>query len=213
MKIKCIKDVVMSSGDIVFTKGNVYATYYNIYGLCATNDLGIRDHAIKNDNLESFYVEHFSGDLGKIVSSTIPTKLMHTNDPIFLPYRKHVNDAGADLRARIDSSIRLHSGQITKIPTGIAISIPEGYVGIIQPRSGASSEGKLVITGTIDSGYVGEMSMSVFNPVDSNYVVIQAKERIAQLVVVPYLQAEFVQVDELGKGDRGTEGFGSTGRE
>jgi len=141
----------------------------------------------------------------------ILTKLMHTTDPIFLPYRKHTNDAGADLRARIDSSVLLHHGHMLKIPTGIGVSIPEGYVGLIQPRSGASSEGKLVITGTIDHGYSGEMCMNVFNPLDSNYVVINPKERIAQLVVVPYLQTEFVQVDELGESERGTAGFGSTG--
>jgi len=143
----------------------------------------------------------------------IPAKLMGTTDPIFLPYRKHANDAGADLRARIEQPIRLHPLWIAKIPTGITLEIPTGYVGIIQPRSGASSEGKLVITGTIDSDYRGEISMSVFNPTDSNYVVINPKERIAQLVVVPYLQTEFVQVDELGESERGTAGFGSTGKE
>ena len=143
----------------------------------------------------------------------IPTKLMGTTDPIFLPYRKRADDAGADLRARIDSSVLLHHGHMLKIPSGIGVSIPEGYVGLIQPRSGASSEGKLVITGTIDPGYSGEMSMNIFNPFDSNYVVINPKERIAQLVVVPCLQTEFVQVDELGESERGTAGFGSTGKE
>jgi len=57
------------------------------------------------------------------------------------------------------------------------------------------------------------MSMNIFNPLDSNYVVINPKERIAQLVVVPYLQTEFVQVDELGESERGIQGFGSTGKE
>jgi len=146
-------------------------------------------------------------------NAIIPTKLMHTTDPIFLPYRKHPNDAGADLRARIESSVLLHPGHILKIPTGIGVAIPDGYVGLLQPRSGASGEGKLTITGTIDSSYRGEMSMNVFNPLDSNYVVINPKEHIAQLVVVPYLQTEFVQVDELGESDRGTAGFGSTGKE
>lgn len=141
----------------------------------------------------------------------VPTKLTNTTDSIFLPYRKHANDAGADLRARIEQPIRLHPGEIRRIPTGIGISIPEGYVGLIQPRSGASGEGKLVITGTIDAGYTGEMSMNVLNPLDSNYVVINPKERIAQLVIVPYLKAGFEQVDELPESDRGTNGFGSSG--
>jgi len=144
--------------------------------------------------------------------TVISTKLFNTTDPIFLPYRKHTKDAGADLRARIDSPIRLHPGQLYKIPSGIAVEIPPGYVGLLQPRSGASGEGKLTITGTIDSSYRGEMSMNVFNPIDSNYVVVNPKERIAQIIVVPYLQTEFVQVDELGESDRGTAGFGSTGK-
>lgn len=143
----------------------------------------------------------------------IPTKLIGTEDPIFLPFRKHANDAGADLRARIEYTIRLYPGKITKVPSGIGVEIPVGYVGLIQPRSGASSEGKVAIVGTIDSDYRGEMSMNMFCPVDSNYVVINPKERIAQLVVVPYLQTEFVQVDELVESERGTNGFGSTGKE
>ena len=145
--------------------------------------------------------------------AVIPTKLMHTTDPIFLPYRKHANDAGADLRARIDSSVILHPGHMLKIPSGIGVSIPEGYVGLIQPRSGASSEGKLVITGTIDAGFTGEMSMNMLNPLDSNYVVIKPKERIAQIIIVPYLMTDFEQVDELPNSERGSSGFGSTGRE
>lgn len=152
-------------------------------------------------------------DAKKTSINIIPTKLINTTDKTFLPYRKHADDAGADLRARVDSPVYLHPGHMLKIPTGIGVSIPKGYVGLIQPRSGASSEGKLVITGTIDAGYTGEMSMNVFNPLDNNYVVIKPKERIAQLVVVPYLQTEFELVDELPSGERGENGFGSTGND
>jgi len=142
----------------------------------------------------------------------IPTKLINTTDPIFLPQRKYSNDGGADLRARIDKPIRLYPQTIVKIPTGCAVEIPSGYVGLIQPRSGASSVGKLVITGTIDSSFRGEMLMSVINPLDNGYVTIEPGERLAQLVVVPVYLAEFKLVDELGETDRGIKGFGSSGK-
>ena len=142
----------------------------------------------------------------------IPAKLMHTTDPIFLPQRKYPSDGGADLRARIDKPIRLYPQNIVKIPTGCAVEIPSGYVGLIQPRSGASSVGKLVITGTIDSSYRGEMLMSVINPLDNGYVEIEPGERLGQLVIVPVLLAEFKLVDELGETDRGIKGFGSSGK-
>ena len=142
----------------------------------------------------------------------ILTKLINTTDPIFLPQRKYSNDGGADLRARIDKPIRLYPQTIVKIPTGCAVEIPSSYVGLIQPRSGASSVGKLVITGTIDSSYRGEMLMSVINPLDNGYVEIEPRERLGQLVIVPVLLAEFVQVDELSEGERGVRGFGSSGK-
>jgi len=143
---------------------------------------------------------------------TIPAKLMNTTDPQFLPSRKYPNDGGADLRARLDHPMRVYPHEIVKIPTGIAVEIPEGHVGLIQPRSGASSEGKLVITGTIDSNYRGEMLMTVANINDEGYVMIQPFERIAQLVVVPVYIAEFELVDELSESDRGAKGFGSSGK-
>ena len=142
----------------------------------------------------------------------IKAKLMHTTDPIFLPQRKYSNDGGADLRARIDGTIRLYPQTVVKVPTGCAVEIPSGYVGLIQPRSGASSVGKLVITGTIDSSFTGEMLMSVINPLDNGYIEIEPGERLGQLVIVPCLLAEFVQVDELSEGERGVRGFGSSGK-
>ena len=142
----------------------------------------------------------------------IKAKLMNTDDLQFLPTRKYPDDGGADLRARLEHPRRIYSHEILKVPTGIAVEIPEGHVGLIQPRSGASSEGKLVITGTIDSNYRGEMLMTVANINDEGYVVIQPFERIAQLVVVPVYIAEFVLADELSESDRGAKGFGSSGK-
>lgn len=143
----------------------------------------------------------------------VKVKLIGTTDQKFLPCRKYPGDAGADLRARIDHPMRIHPHVLCKIPTGVAVEIPRGYAGLIQPRSGASSEGKLVITGTVDSGFRGEMLMTVVNINDDGYFVIQPGERLAQLVIVPVYLAEFELVDELSETDRGANGFGSTGKD
>lgn len=144
-------------------------------------------------------------------NNIINTKLMNTSDPIFLPCRKHPNDGGADLRARISGKIVLYPQTGCRIPTGIAVEIPEGYVGDVRPRSGAAAEGKVAMYGTIDCGYTGEISLNIFN-ISRVAVTIEPKERLAQLVVLPYLAAEFNPVDELSKSDRGENGFGSTGK-
>lgn len=149
----------------------------------------------------------------KPIIGPIKTKLMNTTDHQFLPSRKYQGDGGADLRARLDKPVRLYPHEIYKVPTGIAVEVPPGHVGLIQPRSGASSEGKLVITGTVDSNYRGEMLMTVININDEGYFVIQPGERLAQLVIVPVYIAEFELVEELSETDRGANGFGSTGRD
>ena len=141
----------------------------------------------------------------------IKTKLINTTDQQFIPTRKYPKDAGADLRARIDQSIVLHPEKSVKIPTGIAVEIPEGYVGDVRPRSGAAVEGKLTISGTIDSNYRGEISLNVLNVSDKT-LTIEPGERLAQLVILPYLSTDFEQVDELTESDRGVNGFGSTGK-
>lgn len=138
-------------------------------------------------------------------------KLVNTDDPIFEPTRKYPSDAGADLRARIDKPILLHPEKNLKIPTGVAVEIPEGFVGDVRPRSGVAVEGKLTISGTIDSNYRGEIHLNVLNVTDKT-LIIEPKERLAQLVVLPYLIASFDRVDKLSETDRGLDGFGSTGR-
>ncbi len=141
----------------------------------------------------------------------IKTKLINTTNPQFLPSRKYPNDAGADLRARIDQQIILHPEKNVKIPTGVALEIPEGFVGDVRPRSGAAIEGKLTISGTIDSNYRGEIHLNVLN-VSGKTLTIKPGERLAQLVILPYLATGFELVEELSKTDRGVKGFGSTGR-
>jgi dUTP pyrophosphatase len=141
----------------------------------------------------------------------IPVKLMHTEDQIYLPVRKLTGDAGADLRARLDSPKILLPNHKELIPTGIALEIPPGYVGDVRPRSGAAKDGKVAIYGTIDSNYRGEIHVNVENR-SNGLVSIEPMERIAQLVIIPYLAVDFELVSELSQSERGSQGFGSTGR-
>lgn len=138
-------------------------------------------------------------------------KLMNTDNPIFAPMRKYLGDAGTDLRARIDQTLLLHPEKCVKVPTGLAVEIPEGYVGDVRPRSGAAAEGKMALYGTIDSNYRGEIHLNILN-VSDRTLEIEPCERLAQLVILPCLFASFQQVDELSETDRGQNGFGSTGR-
>lgn len=141
----------------------------------------------------------------------IKAKLMNTDDPQFMPFRKREDDAGADLRARINEPFLLHPETNIKIPTGIALEILPGYMGDIRPRSGAAFEGKITISGTIDSNYRGEIHLNVTNDTDRT-LTIEPMERLAQIVVIPYLACEFELVEELSESDRGSRGFGSSGK-
>ncbi|HUX40812.1 MAG TPA: dUTP diphosphatase [Rectinemataceae bacterium] len=121
--------------------------------------------------------------------------------------------AGADLRARVDEPIVLAPGERRAIPTGLAMSIPEGFEAQVRPRSGlALREGLTCINspGTIDADYRGEIKVPMVN-LGQAPVTIRDGDRIAQLVVAPVVRASFVRVCELDETVRGEKGFGSTG--
>ena len=122
-------------------------------------------------------------------------------------------DAAADLPARHDTEIK--SGERALVPTGFAVAIPDGYCGLVLPRSGlALSNGLTVLNtpGLIDSGYRGELQVILFNSGDET-VPINRGQRIAQLLVLPVPALNFDLVDELppSPDERGTAGFGSSG--
>ncbi len=128
------------------------------------------------------------------------------------PRRAHEGDGGVDLRARVSAT--LEPGERALVPTGIAVAIPVEYAGLVVPRSGlAIREGIGVVNapGLIDAGYRGEVQVVLINH-GSEPVTIERGERIAQLVVVPVIVDDFVEVDELPDSTRGAGGFGSTGR-
>jgi dUTP pyrophosphatase len=129
-----------------------------------------------------------------------------------IPVYGKPGDAGADLVSERD--VVLGSGQTILVPTGTFIEIPEGYVGLVHPRSGlAANHGITVLNapGTIDSGFRGEIQVILHNS-GGHAVPISKGMRIAQLVIQEFVTAKFVQVDELSDTERGDGGFGSTGK-
>lgn len=131
-----------------------------------------------------------------------------------VPEYAHEGDAAFDLRADDDAYIQAGEWQV--IGTGISVEIPEGYAGLVLPRSGlATKQGLTVINspGLVDSGYRGEVKVPLLNANRTVGREVRKGERIAQMMIVPFERAEFAKVDELGDSERGSGGFGSTGTE
>ena len=121
--------------------------------------------------------------------------------------------AGADLYALMDAPLTLEAGQTALVHTGLAVEIPEGFVGLVCARSGLATKRGLAPAnkvGVIDSDYRGEVMVALHNH-GTEAQTIEQGERIAQLVLVPYLTAAYEQADSLTDTDRGAGGFGSTG--
>lgn len=131
-----------------------------------------------------------------------------------IPTRGSLDAAGYDLYAHLDSdSISLNSGETYMVGTGIAVEIPSGYFAAIFARSGIASKRSLRpanCVGVIDSDYRGEIKVPLFNDSDKEQV-LEKNERVAQMVIMPYLNVTFNLVEELSSTDRGQGGFGSTG--
>ena len=139
-------------------------------------------------------------------------QVLITGDPDLLPTYARAGDAGADLRASENGAIP--AGNRAIVPTGVSIALPDGYVGLVHPRSGlAAKHGITVLNtpGTIDSGYRGEIKVILLNTGVEDFVY-ERGERIAQLVLQKYEKAEFVSVEQLPQTERGEDGFGSSGR-
>lgn len=134
---------------------------------------------------------------------------------ISAPKYQTVGSAGMDLSAAIDEDILIKRGETVLVPTGIAIALPDNNsVAYIYARSGLSIKHGVMLAngvGVIDSDYRGEIKVGLINLGEEDYV-IKKGDRIAQMVFAPVLIAETVQVEELPDTDRGTGGFGSTGR-
>ncbi|MEJ1087453.1 dUTP diphosphatase [Microbacterium sp. Mu-80] len=129
-----------------------------------------------------------------------------------VPHYAHPADAGADLVST--EAVRLEPGERALIGTGVRIALPEGYAAFVVPRSGlAAKHGITVVNspGTVDAGYRGEIKVSLLNTDSKEAYDVAVGDRIAQLIVMPVVQARFEPVEALPDSVRGDGGFGSTG--
>ena len=128
-----------------------------------------------------------------------------------VPVRAYDGDAGLDLSAC--ERVELAPGERALVPTGLAVAIPDGYAGFVQPRSGlAAKHGVSIVNtpGLVDSGYRGELLVILLNTDEREPFVVEPGMRIAQLVVLPVPELDLVEVDELPASERGVRGFGSS---
>jgi dUTP pyrophosphatase len=143
---------------------------------------------------------------------TIDVMIKRLDKSVELPSYAYTGDAGLDLRA--SESVTIEPLKRVLIPTGLAIAIPEGYAGFVQPRSGLALKLGLSIANTpglIDSHYRGELKIIAVNLDTQSTIAIEKGERIAQLVIQQVPKVTLVEVDELDETDRGQGGFGSSG--
>lgn len=140
-------------------------------------------------------------------------KLKRFTETAILPTYGSAQAAGADLYADTVSSIMIKPHETVLIGTGIGVALPQGFVGLLFARSGLATKKGLAPAnkvGVIDADYRGEIKVALHNH-SEKAVTIEAHERIAQFVMVPYVQAEYEEVEELDETVRGVGGFGSTG--
>lgn len=145
------------------------------------------------------------------LSMTETVSVLIVADPELMPAYAQPGDAGCDLRASEATVVPARSRTLVK--TGVSIALPDGYVGLVHPRSGlAAKHGITVLNtpGTIDAGYRGEIMVTLYNSTDVDFPIARL-DRIAQLVIQQFSKAEFIQVEKLPESHRGEAGFGSTG--
>jgi dUTP pyrophosphatase len=150
----------------------------------------------------------------RIMAENVRVRFIKLNEFAKQPTYANEYAAGADLYAATNEKIEIKPMQTVMVGTGIATEIPNGYVGLVFARSGLASKKGLAPAnkvGVIDSDYRGEIKVALHNHSDS-VQSIDAGERIAQFVIIPYLHADFELTEELTETQRGAGGFGSTGK-
>lgn len=150
----------------------------------------------------------------EVINSTTKVKIKKLNDKAIVPSRGSEYAAGMDLYACTSTPIVIAPHQTVKVGTGLAIELPHGTFGAIFARSGLATKNGLRpanCVGVCDEDYMGEYIVALHNDTDIPQT-INPMERIAQLVVLPYIPVEFEEVNELSETKRGDGGFGSTGK-
>lgn len=143
----------------------------------------------------------------------IKVTFMKMNPRAQVPVYGTEYSAGADLSACMEQPVMVHPGTTEFIPTGIAVAIPRGLVGLVYARSGLACKQGLAPAnkvGVIDSDYRGEIMVALHNH-SRESLVVEPGQRVAQMVIAPYIYAEYEERDSLDETDRGSGGFGSTG--
>jgi dUTP pyrophosphatase len=143
---------------------------------------------------------------------TVRLEVKKVRESAVVPARAYAGDAGMDLAAC--ERVELAPGARALVPTGLAVAIPDGYAGYVQPRSGLAARHGISIVNTpglVDSGYRGELLVNLVNHDDEQPFVVEPGMRIAQLVILQVPPVELVEVDELPESERGADGFGSSG--
>lgn len=130
-------------------------------------------------------------------------------DGAFLPERAHDTDAGADIRSPYGFILHARTSQVVR--TGVHVETPPNHVTMIKSKSGLNIRSSLTAEGVVDEGYTGEIVVKLYNH-GYEPVHIKKGDKIAQLVIMPVVYPSFVQVEEISGGERGDNGFGSTGR-
>jgi len=147
---------------------------------------------------------------------SVQIKILHPLMADQLPQYATSGSAGLDLRACIEQPITLQPGETYLVPTGLAIHLADpNYAALILPRSGLGHKNGIVLgnlVGLIDSDYQGELKVSLWNRGQEEFV-IEPSARIAQMIIIPVMQANFTVVEEFAQSDRGEGGFGSTGHQ
>lgn len=141
-------------------------------------------------------------------------KIKLLTDTAVMPTRGTKHSAGLDLYVDTNKKVSIYPGATKMLGTGIAAEIPKGCFGAIFPRSGLSTKKGIVLANdvaVIDSDYRGEIKLPLFNR-SKDPQTIDPHERVAQMVIIPYVDVELVQVDDLTDTERGDGGFGSTGK-
>lgn len=173
------------------------------------DDLGGADDGsgcvVRRDN--DTHDDHHSGmqQVQEVGMNRVKVKL---DQGAYMPERAHATDAGADIRTPYTVSIPPDGSVV--IRTGIHIETPHGYATMIKSKSGLNAKHGIVAEGVIDEGFSGEILVTMYNHSPYPYT-FEAGHKITQLVIVPVMYAEFEQVDEIGEGERGSNGHGSTG--
>jgi dUTP pyrophosphatase len=157
------------------------------------------------------YMKAWQADMLKLQNSRLELLVQKLDKKARLPTKAHSNDAGYDLYSL--SEIILKPGRVTDISTGIALAIPDGYVGLIWDRSSMGAKAVKVLGGVIDAGYRGEIKLKLIalNTFEQEWITLQAGSKVAQILIQRVENLPLIEVENLPESQRGEKGFGSSG--